>query len=96
MNAWVAVFTLLLLILDVCTNLETRKQRFASTQEKAARGDVPALYCLGLMYEQGFGVGFDRCQAALCYTKAAAKGHVEAKYHLGYLYHRPGMPSDLQ
>ncbi len=96
MNTLLAVFILLLITLDGCTNLETREQRFANTREKAARGDVPALYCLGLMYEQGYGVGRDKCQAALCYTEAAEKGHVEAKYHLGYLYHRPGMPSDLQ
>ncbi len=96
MNTLLVVFILLLMALDACTNLETREQRFADTREKAARGDVPALYSLGLMYEQGYGVGRNNCQAVLCFTKAAEKGHVEAKYHLGYLYHRPGMPRDLQ
>jgi TPR repeat protein len=80
-----------------CTDVETREQRFVNTEKKAARGDAAALYNLGLMYEQGYGVVQDKYQAAGCYRKAAEKGHVQAQYRLSYLYsHGQGVPRDLQ
>ena len=99
MKVWVSVFLTIILLfgLAACTNTETREQRFADTKKKAAGGDVPALYSLGLMYEQGYGVAQDKYQAALCYRKAAEKGHVQAQYRLGYLYyHGQGVPRNLQ
>ncbi|MGO9580638.1 MAG: tetratricopeptide repeat protein [Desulfobaccales bacterium] len=99
MKVWVSVFLTIILLfgLAACTNTETREQRFANTGKKAAGGNVPALYTLGLMYEQGYGVVQDKYQAALCYRKAAEKGHVQAQYRLGYLYyHGQGVPIDLQ
>jgi hypothetical protein len=53
MKAWVAILVLFIIAFAACTNTETREQRFAETEKTAARGDVAALYCLGLMYEQG-------------------------------------------
>jgi len=80
-----------------CTDVETREQKFANTEKKAARGDAAALYNLGLMCEQGYGVVQDKYQAAWCYRKAAEKGHVQAQYRLSYLYrHGQGVPRDLQ
>ena len=87
----------LLFGLAACTDVETREQRFADTEQKAARGDAPALYALGLMYEQGYGVTQDKSRAALCYRKAAEEGHVQAQYRLAYLhYHGQGVPRNLR
>ena len=87
----------LLFGLAACTGVETREQKFANTEKKAAGGNVQAQYTLGLMYEQGYGVTQDKYQAALCYRKAAEKGHAQAQYRLGYLYHNgQGMPRDLR
>jgi TPR repeat protein len=99
MKAWalISILAILALRLASCADPETREQRFAHTEKQAAGGDVPAIYNLGLMYEQGFGVAQDKCQAALCYQKAAEKGQVQAQYRLGYLYyHGQGVPRDLQ
>lgn len=99
MKAWGAVFLTTMLVLGIaaCADHETREQRFAHMEKKAAGGDVSAWYSLGLMYEQGFGVAPDKCQAALCYRKAAEKGQVQAQYRLGSLYyHGQGVPKDLQ
>jgi hypothetical protein len=99
MKVWVSIFLMIILLFELaaCTNIETREQRFADTEKKAAGGDVPALYSLGLMYEQGYGVAQDKYLAALCYRKAAEKGQVQAQYRLGYLYyHGQGVPRNLQ
>lgn len=99
MKVWVSVFLMIILLFELaaCSNIETREQRFADTEKKAAGGDGPALYSLGLMYEQGYGVAQDKYQAALCYRKAAEKGQVQAQYRLGYLYyHGQGVPRNLQ
>jgi hypothetical protein len=80
-----------------CTNVETREQRFAKTEKKAVGGNASALYTLGLMYEQGYGVSQDKSRAAWCYRKAAEEGQVQAQYRLNYLYyHGQGVPRDLQ
>jgi TPR repeat protein len=99
MRVLVSVFLALALLFGpaACTDVETREQRFANTEKKAARGDAAALYNLGLMCEQGYGVVQDKYQAAWCYRKAAEKGHVQAQYRLSYLYrHGQGVPRDLQ
>ncbi len=83
MKVLVSIFLAIALLLGpaACTEVETREQRFANTEKKAARGDPAALYNLGLMYEQGYGVAQDKYQAAWCYRKAAEKGHVQAQNH---------------
>ena len=99
MKVLVTVFLVIALLFGpaACTDVETREQKFANTEKKAARGNVPALYTLGLMYEQGYGVTQDKSRAASCYRKAAEKGHVQAQYRLGYLYyHGQGVPRNLQ
>ena len=58
MKVLVSVFLAIALLFGpaACTDVETREQKFANTEKKAAGGNVPALYTLGLMYEQGYGV----------------------------------------
>jgi TPR repeat protein len=82
MQVLVSVFLAIALLFGpaACTDVETREQRFAKTEKKADGGNVPALYTLGLMYEQGYGVTQDKSRAALYYGKAAEKGHVQAQY----------------
>jgi uncharacterized protein len=99
MKVLVSVFLAIALLFGpaACTNVETREQRFAKTEKKAVGGNASALYTLGLMYEQGYGVVQDKYQAAWCYRKAAEKGHVQAQYRLNYLYYPgQGVPRDLQ
>jgi TPR repeat protein len=97
MKSRISILVLFIIAFAACTNMETREQRFANTGKKTAGGNVLALYTLGLMYEQGYGVTQDKYQAALCYRKAAEKGQVQAQYRLGYLYyHGQGVPRDLQ
>jgi hypothetical protein len=99
MKVSVSVFLAIALLFGpaACTGVETREQRFANTEKKAAGGNVQAQYTLGLMYEQGYGVTQDKSRAVLCYRKAAEEGHVQAQYRLSYLYrHGQGVPRNLQ
>jgi len=99
MKAWasVLVISILALGLAACADTETREQKFANLEKKAAGGDMLAWYSLGLMHEQGYGVAQDKSQAALCYKRAAEKGQAQAQYRLGSLYyHGQGVPRDLQ
>jgi len=99
MKVLVSVFLAIALLFGpaACTNVETREQKFANTEKKAAGGNVQAQYTLGLMYEQGYGITQDKSRAALCYRKAAEEGHVQAQYRLGYLYyHGQGVPRNLR
>ncbi len=99
MKAWASVLVIFILALGLaaCADRETPEQQFATTEKRAAGGDMRACYILGLMHEQGFGVAQDKVQAALCYRKAAENGQVEAQYRLGSLYyHGQGVPRDLQ
>jgi TPR repeat protein len=99
MKTWAAVLVIFTLALGLagCADRETREQKFAKLEKKAADGDVLAWYSLGLMYEQGYGVAQDKCQAACCYRMAADKGQVEAQYRLGSLYyHGQGVSRDVK
>lgn len=89
MKTWAAVLVIFSLALGLvgCADRKTPEQKFADQEKKAVGGDVLAWYSLGLMYERGVGVAQDKCQAALCYRKAAEKGQVEAQYRLGSLYY---------
>jgi uncharacterized protein len=99
MKVLVSVFLTIALLFGpaTCTGVESREQKFANMEKKAAGGNVSAQYMLGLMYEQGYGVVQDKYQAAWCYREAAEKGHVQAHYRLGCLYyHGQEMLRDLQ
>ncbi|MFA4902179.1 MAG: tetratricopeptide repeat protein [Desulfobaccales bacterium] len=80
-----------------CADLKTPEQKFANLEKRAAGGDVLAWYSLGLMYERGYGVAQDICQAVLCFRKAAEQGQVEAQYRLGSMYyHGQGVSRDVK
>jgi hypothetical protein len=61
----------------------------------AVRGDRVAQFNLGLMYENGQGVGRDTARAALWYRKSAEQGYAEAQNNLGRMYYMgDGVPED--
>lgn len=61
----------------------------------AAKGDAPAQFAIGLIYQTGRGVTQDDAQAAVWFQKAAQQGDVRAQTALGLLYeHGRGVPRD--
>jgi TPR repeat protein len=99
MKSIVSIFLTVILVLGLaaCGDNETRENKFANLEKKAAGGDVSAWYKLGLLHEQGCGIAQDKFQVALCYRQAAEKGQVQAQYRLGFLYyHGHGVPRDLK
>jgi Sel1 repeat-containing protein/trypsin-like peptidase len=52
----------------------------------AEHGDATAQYRLGVMYENGDGVGRDDAEAARWYRRAADQGYAMAQYKLGSMY----------
>ncbi|MFT6248160.1 MAG: TPR repeat protein [Cognaticolwellia sp.] len=55
-------------------------------QALAQRGNAEANFNLGILYEDGLGVGQDMAQALLYYETAAIGGSFKAQYRLGLLY----------
>lgn len=53
----------------------------------ANKGDAEALFCLGLMYDNGHGVEKNVVEAANLFSKAAHQGHIASQYNLGRRYH---------
>ena len=45
-----------------------------------------AQYNLGIMYDNGTGIGQDYKEAIKWYTIAATQGHADAQYNLGFMY----------
>jgi uncharacterized protein len=52
----------------------------------AAKGYSSAQYCVGLFYQQGWGVAADATEAAKWYQKAAERGHGPAEVALAQMY----------
>lgn len=52
----------------------------------AEKGDVESQFNIGLMYEQGIGVGKDEKAAYAWYRKSAEQGNSNAQYNLAVLY----------
>ncbi|MFT5729367.1 MAG: TPR repeat protein [Desulforhopalus sp.] len=52
----------------------------------ADEGHSDSQFNLGLMYEQGIGVGKDEKEAVIWYLKAAQQGNSNAQYNLAVLY----------
>jgi TPR repeat protein len=61
---------------------------FEEFRESAEQGHIDSQFNLGLMYEQGIGIGKDEQQAIVWYRKAAAQGDALAIGNLGMLYMR--------
>ena len=55
-------------------------------RQSADAGNAEALYTVGVMYAQGWGVEADAAQAALCFEPAALKNHADAWFNLGVIY----------
>jgi len=61
----------------------------------AELGDVEAQFNLGVMYDEGAGVGQDLAVAAGWYQKAADQGFIDAQANLGMMYFKGhGVPCD--
>lgn len=58
----------------------------AECQPLAEAGNVEAMFCVGRLYANGFGVPMDDAQALKWYGLAAGAGHAEAQYNLGVMH----------
>ena len=58
----------------------------ANCQPLAEEGDVDAMFCVGQMYANGFGVPMDDAMAMQWYGLAAGEGHPEAMYRLALMH----------
>jgi len=57
-------------------------------RQAAEKGDIPAQFSMGVMYDTGQGVAQNYQQAILWYGKAAEHGNVKAQNNLGFMYSR--------
>lgn len=58
----------------------------AECQPLAEEGNVEAMFCIGRLYANGFGVDLSDELALKWYGLAAAEGHAEAQYSLGVMH----------
>ncbi len=58
----------------------------ANCQPLADEGNVEAMFCVGQMYANGFGVAMDDAMAMKWYGQAAGEGHPEALYRLAVMH----------
>ena len=58
----------------------------AECQPLADEGNVEAMFCVGRMYANGFGVPMDDALALKWYGLAAGEGHGQAQYNLGLMH----------
>ena len=58
----------------------------ANCQPLADEGNVDAMFCVGQMYANGFGVPMDDAMAMKWYGLAAGEGHPEALYRLAVMH----------
>ncbi len=59
---------------------------YAAFLAAAEEGHADSQFNVGLMYEQGIGVGKNEKDAVLWYGKAASQGNASAQFNLGVLY----------
>jgi TPR repeat protein len=58
----------------------------AECQPLADEGNVEAMFCVGRMYANGFGVPMEDAMALKWYGMAAGEGHGQAQYNLGLMH----------
>ena len=58
----------------------------AECEPLAEEGNVEAMFCVGRLYANGFGVPMDDALALKWYGLAAEGGHAEAQYNLGVMH----------
>jgi hypothetical protein len=64
--------------------------------QSVAKDYAPGQYCVGVFYQQGFGVKQDAATAAKWYQKSAAGGHSPADVALGQMYWKgEGVKADV-
>ena len=82
--------TVLTTLLAICVCLVIgcgeKTMDFESLKALAEKEDAKAQTNLGLMYDNGQGVGQDFKEAAKWYQKAADQGDADAQYNLGLMY----------
>jgi TPR repeat protein len=62
------------------------EKAMANCRPLADEGNVEAMFCVGQMYANGFGVAMDDAQALKWYGLAAGEGHPEALYRLALMH----------
>lgn len=67
-------------------NVNNMPLAFKEFQSAAMEGHADSQFNLGVMYEQGIGVGKDEKEAVVWYRKAASQGNSGAQFNLGVLY----------
>jgi len=66
-------------------------------KEEVRKGNLGALFNLGLMYGAGLNVPKDYVESAKWYRKAAEQGHADAQFRLGVMYFKGnGVPQDYK
>jgi len=92
------VFVMIILVAggSIAANEECANYSEVLSQTKlnAEYGDTSSMFILGKIYQEAKCVIRDFEIAHKWLTKAAAKGHVEAKFHLGLLYYIKGPDHD--
>ena len=67
----------------------------AECEPLAEEGNIEAMFCVGRLYANGFGVAMDDALALKWYGLAADGGHAEAQYNLGVMHANGwGVPMD--
>lgn len=88
-SAYLLVLISSLLIIQVaCTKetTETPEGHLAAIRAAAAAGDGEAQLILGVIFEEGHGLGRDSQEAVFWYTEAAEQGSLEAQLILADIY----------
>lgn len=81
-----ACFALVNLFSPVAAEAAANETTYAILKPAAERGDIPAQFSLGYLYEHGAGIQQDIPQAIYWYTQAAKNDHIDAQYRLSSLY----------
>ncbi|MBP5715359.1 MAG: SEL1-like repeat protein [Prevotella sp.] len=68
--------------------LGKEKESVDYLRKSASQGNIDAQFELGEAYFYGHGVGKDYLEALKWYNLAAAKGHTESTYSIGYIYYK--------
>lgn len=77
---------IVIIIRKVKKRPELRNDIFKWLLQNKSPKDEKVMFCLGLMYEEGWGTLGNDSEAFHWYVQAADKGHSEACYNVGYMY----------
>ena len=74
------------ILLSIAIALVAKTQTIHDFIPDADRGDVVAMYNLGICYRQGYGCTPDLSKSFYWFRKAAEQGYAFAQYNLGVCY----------